>query len=101
MGSVILPLFLGLLFTCALQPLAAWLVRCRFPTWAAALATIAVLAGAFVAVAWLTLGAVVDQWPAIEQRLEEAKADLVADATDAGLDEAAAESVAASRQTFG
>jgi predicted PurR-regulated permease PerM len=83
---VILPVLLGLLFTCALQPVSQSLERRRVPHSLAAALAVLVLLALMVAVVWLTVNAVVDQWPEIEALIEEGRATLVDAADDVGLE---------------
>jgi predicted PurR-regulated permease PerM len=85
-GSVILPVVLGLLFTCALQPVARWLRQRGAPPAVASGAATLLLLVALVGVVWLTVSAVVDQWPDVEVLLREGRDALVDGATDTGVE---------------
>lgn len=84
-GSVILPVVLGLLFTCALRPLASWLRRQRLRPGLAAALSVLVLAVAMVAVVWLTINAVVDQWSEIESLIADGRTTLIDALEDRGV----------------
>ena len=70
LGAVILPVVLGLLFTCVLGPVARWLGDRGLPPAAAAGLAVLALLVALVGVVWLTIDAVVDQWSEIESLIE-------------------------------
>ena len=93
-GSVILPLFLGLLFASALRPINAMLRRRGAPPAVAALSAVAVLAVIVTAVVWTTIRAVADEWGSITSDLNLGLNRLVDAAVDAGASEATAEEVA-------
>ncbi len=93
-SSVILPIVLGLLFTCALQPLAEWLRGRGVSNVLAAVACLLVLSVALLGVVWLTIDAVVDQWPEITALLDEGRAVLTDTADDAGIGSDTAEDIA-------
>ena len=91
LSAVILPVVLGLLFTTVLRPLSLWLRGRGIPASIAAILSVLVLTIALVGVVWLTVNAVVDQWPEIEALIEEARTTLTDAAEDNGLsDETAA-----------
>jgi predicted PurR-regulated permease PerM len=83
-GAVILPVVLGLLFTCALRPVAAWLRRHVRPGFAAALSVL-LLAVAIIAVVWLTINAVVDQWSEIETLIDDGRTTMIEALEDRGV----------------
>ncbi len=85
LSVVVLPVVLGLLFACALTPVARWLRRLGVPNALAALLSVALLVAAVVAVCWLTVDAVVDQWPQITELLNSGREELERWATDRGL----------------
>lgn len=90
LSSVILPLALGMLFACGLNPI---VVRLRRRGVAPALAAgLAVLLLALIvgSVAWLTVRAVVDQWDEITTFVDAGRAALVDAATDTGVEDATA-----------
>ena len=92
--SVILPLFLGLLFASALNPInTALRTRGASPA-LAALAALLVLVVIVGLVIWTTIQAVADEWTSIRVELEVAMDRLVATATDAGADEETAAHIA-------
>jgi predicted PurR-regulated permease PerM len=93
-GSVILPLFLGLLFASALDPIYRTLRHRGVRPALASLAAIAVLAVLAGLVAWTTIRAVADQWASITADLDDGVERLVDSAEDAGVDAATAEDVA-------
>jgi predicted PurR-regulated permease PerM len=93
MSTVVLPVVLGLLFACALTPVARRLRRAGLSSGLSAFAALQVLIVALVAVCWLTLDAVVDQWPHINELLDSAQSTLEDWAADRGLDETTAASV--------
>ena len=93
-GSVILPLFLGLLFASALDPINRALRRRGLRPALAALAAITVLAALAGLVAWTTIRAVADQWDSITVDLDIGVDRLVESADDAGVDAATAQDVA-------
>ena len=66
LSAVILPIVLGLLFTCVLRPVAQWFGGRGVPPAIAAVLAVLLLTAALVGVVWLTVNAVVDQWPEIE-----------------------------------
>jgi putative heme transporter len=85
LSSVILPVVLGMLFTCALQPVTRWLRgRGAPPALAAGVATL-VLTIALVGVVWLTIDAVVDQWSGIEALIDDGREEIADTAEDAGV----------------
>ena len=90
-GSVILPLFLGLLFASALDPINRVLRRRGARPALASLAAISVLAVLVGLVAWTTIRAVADQWTSITADLDVGVERLVEAADDAGADPATAE----------
>ena len=92
--SVILPLFLGLLFASALMPVYHALRRRRLaPALASLIATLLLLV-VIGLVAWTTIRAVADEWPSITADIEQAVDHLVDSAVDNGADEASAQQVA-------
>ena len=92
--SVILPLFLGLLFASALNPInTALRTRGASPA-LAALAALLVLVVIVGLVTWTTIQAVADEWTSIRVELELAMDRLVDTATDAGADEETAAHIA-------
>ena len=93
-GSVILPLFLGLLFASALDPINRILRRRGARPALASLAAISVLAVLVGLVAWTTIRAVADQWTSITADLDVGVERLVEAADDAGADPATAEEIA-------
>jgi putative heme transporter len=93
-GSVILPVFLGLLFASALKPINAALRRRRAPPAIAALAAVTVLAAVVIAVAWTTIRAVADEWDEITIELQIGRDRLVQAAVDAGVTDATAQRLA-------
>jgi putative heme transporter len=94
LSPVVLPLFLGLLFASALQPVATWLrARGLRPGLVSAIA-IVVLFGAFALVGWLTVTAVADEWPSITAAIDDGVEQLVESSVDAGADPASASQVA-------
>jgi predicted PurR-regulated permease PerM len=91
LSAVILPVVLGLLFTTVLRPLFLWLRGRRVPSALAAGLAVLALTISLVGVVWLTVNAVVDQWPEIETLIDEARTTLTDTAEDSGVsDEAAA-----------
>ena len=62
LNSVILPIVLGLLFSCGLRPLAERLRRLGLRRSLTAGSAVLVLLAAIGAVVWLTVYSVVDQW---------------------------------------
>ena len=93
-GSVILPVFLGLLFASALKPVNAELRRRGAAPAIAALAAVTVLAGIVILVAWTTIRAIADQWDEIRLSLQLGLDRLVDSAVEAGMDDATAERLA-------
>jgi putative heme transporter len=93
-GSVILPLFLGLLFASALDPINKTLRRRGVQPALASLAAISVLAVLAALVAWTAIRAVADQWTSITADLDVGVERLVESAEDAGVDAATANDVA-------
>jgi predicted PurR-regulated permease PerM len=94
LSPVVLPLFLGLLFASALRPVYGWLRARDLRPGAASAISLAVLLVALGLVGWLTVVAVADHWPAINDRIDEAVASLVDSAIDAGAESASAAEVA-------
>lgn len=93
LGAVILPVILGLLFTCVLGPVARWLRgRGVAPAAAAGLAVLALLV-ALVGVIWLTVDAVVDQWSEIETLIETGRNTLTEAVDDSGVSTATADTL--------
>ena len=92
--SVILPLFLGLLFASALNPINTALRGRGVAPALAALAALLVLTVIVGLVVWTTIQAVADEWTSISVELEVGVDRLIASATDAGADEATAEQIA-------
>jgi hypothetical protein len=92
--SVILPLFLGLLFASALNPINAALRARGVAPALAALAALLVLTVIVGLVVWTTVQAVADEWTSISVELEVGIDRLIASATDAGADEETAEQIA-------
>ena len=86
-SAVILPVVLGLLFTCALQPVAAWLRRAGASASLAAGLSVLVLTVALVGVVWVTINAVVDNWPQIQALIDDARDTLNETAEDNGVAE--------------
>ncbi len=86
LSAVVLPVVLGLLFTCGLRPVSAWLQRRRVPDAAAAALTILLLMAALFGVVALTINAVVDQWSDIESLIDEGRATLTDAAVDMGVE---------------
>ena len=81
LGAVIVPVVLGLLFT--MRPAAGRRCGCGATRhargrWPPALSVL-VLTVALVGVVWLTVNAVVDQWPEIETLIDEARDTLTDD----------------------
>jgi putative heme transporter len=85
LSAVIVPVMLGLLFTCVLRPIAAWLRSTGMPTSLAAALSVLVLTVALVGVVWLTINAVVDQWPEIETLIGDGQDTLSEAAQDNGV----------------
>jgi putative heme transporter len=92
--SVILPLFLGLLFASALDPINRILRRRGVRPGLAALAAIVVLAALVGLVAWTTIQAVADEWTSITTDLDIGVERLVESAEDAGASAETAQDVA-------
>jgi predicted PurR-regulated permease PerM len=92
--SVILPLFLGLLFASALNPINRDLKRRGLRPALAALAALVVLIAIVGLVVWTTIRAVADEWTSIADDLELAVDRLVESATDTGADAATAQHIA-------
>ena len=93
LNSVILPIVLGLLFSCGLRPLADRLRRLGLRRSLTAGSAILVLLAAIGAVAWLTVNSVVDQWDEIVALIGNGRSTLVDAATDQGVDPSTAASV--------
>jgi predicted PurR-regulated permease PerM len=85
LSAVILPVVLGLLFTSVLRPLALWLRGRGVPNSIASALSVLALMIALVGVVWLTVKAVVDQWPQIEMLIAEARTTLADLAEDNGV----------------
>ena len=82
LSAVILPIVLGLLFTSVLHPVARWLSgRGVPPVDLPPCLSVLLLTVALVGVVWLTINAVVDQWPAIKLLIDEAR-DTLSDAAE-------------------
>ena len=93
LSAVILPVVLGLLFTCVLGPVAQWLVKRGLPpAGAAGLAVLALLV-ALIAVVWLTIDVVIDQWSEIEALIEVGRTTLADAVDDAGVSAETSEDV--------
>ncbi len=93
LSAVILPVVLGLLFTSVLRPLLLWLQSRGIPTSIAAGLSVVALTVALVGVVWLTVNAVVDQWPEIETLIDDAQATLADVAEDNGLSDQTTETL--------
>src|SRR5687767_3344835 len=76
LSSVILPVVLGLLFACGLQPVSRRLDRRGLPPWLSSLSATLALFAVVVLVVWLTVRLVVDQWSAISSTLAAGQATL-------------------------
>ena len=85
LGAVIVPVVLGLLFTSVLRPVAVWLRRTGMPWSLAAALSVLVLTLALIGVVWLTINAVVDQWPEIQTLIDDARHTLTDTAEDNGV----------------
>jgi predicted PurR-regulated permease PerM len=98
-GPVILPVVLGLLFACGLQPIVTRLRRRGVPPAAASAVAVLALVAAVAAVVWLTVTAVIDQWDDISTLLangRETVQDAVGDmgVTDSTADDLTSDSSA-------
>ena len=93
LGAVILPVVLGLLFTCVLGPVARWLGDRGLPPAAAAGLAVLALLVALVGVVWLTIDAVVDQWSEIESLIEVGRNTLAEAVDDTGISTEAVETL--------
>ena len=85
LSAIILPLVLGLLFACGLNPLSTRLRRARLPGALAALLSVLLVVAVLVLVGWLGVRAIVDQWGDIEQLIEAGREVLVDTAEDVGI----------------
>ena len=92
--SVILPLFIGLLFASGLNPINRALRQRGIAPALAALGALVVLTVIIGLVAWTTIRAVADQWGSISADLNQAVDELAESAADAGVDESTAAQVA-------
>jgi predicted PurR-regulated permease PerM len=95
LSSVILPVVLGLLFACGLQPVSRRLDRRGLPRWLSSLVAVLALFIVVVLVAWLTVRLVVDQWAGISSMLADGRATLEKEASDQGVDPSTAASIGA------
>ncbi len=95
LSSVILPVVLGLLFACGLQPVSRRLDRRGLRRWLSSLIAVLALFIVVVVVAWLTVRLVVDQWGAISSTLVDGRATLEKEASDQGVDPSTAASIGA------
>jgi putative heme transporter len=93
LSAVIVPVVLGLLFTCVLGPVSAGLGRRGVPTSMAAGLAVRLLTCALVAVVWLTINAVVDQWPEIQTLIDDGRITLTDAAEDNGMSPQTAENL--------
>jgi len=93
LSSVIVPLVLGLLFACGLQPISRRLDRRELPPWLSALVATLALFTVVVLVAWLTVRLVVDQWSAISSTLASGQATLEDEAGEQGIAPSTAASI--------
>jgi putative heme transporter len=84
LSAVIIPIVLGLLFTAVLRPLAQWLGGRGVPPAIGAVLAVLLLTAALVGVVWLTVNAVVDQWPEIRALIDEARSTFMDTAEDNG-----------------
>ena len=92
-ARLILPVVLGLLFTCVLGPVARWLGGRGLPPAAAAGLAVLALLIALVGVVWLTIDAVVDQWSEIESLIEVGRNTLAETVEDTGISTDAVETL--------
>jgi len=95
LSSVILPLVLGLLFACGLQPVSRLLERRGLPGWLSSLVATLALFAVVALVVWLTVRLVVDQWTAITSVLHAGQVTLEERASDQGVTASTAESIGA------
>jgi len=86
LSSIIVPVILGTLFACGLNPLAAQLRRRGLSNGFAAGVSMLLLMAAILAIVWLTVATVVDEWGQIEGIIGEGRETLEEAATDAGVD---------------
>jgi hypothetical protein len=94
-SSVIVPVVLGLLFACGLQPISRQLERRGLRRWLSSLVAVLTLFIVVALVAWLTVRLVVDQWGAISSMLADGQATLEEEAGDQGVDPSTAASIGA------
>jgi putative heme transporter len=94
LSSIIVPLFLGLLFACALGPVASRLRASRLPSGLGAAISMLLLVAVIGSVVWLTVATVVDHWGEIETLVVNGRATLEDAAVDAGIDARTSASVA-------
>ncbi len=95
LSSVILPVVLGLLFACGLQPVCRRLDRRGLPGWLSSLLATLALFIVVVLVVWLTVRLVVDQWLAISTMLADGQGTLEDEASDQGVSASSAASIGA------
>jgi putative heme transporter len=93
LSAVILPVVLGLLFTCGLHPITDRLIRRRVPRALASLLAVSVVVIAILGVVWLTIRAVSDQWSGIVGLVEQGRDRITRWATEHGVDESTASAV--------
>jgi predicted PurR-regulated permease PerM len=94
LGSIVLPMVFGLLFAGMLNPIAAALRRTGVSRTLSALLAILVLVGFVVAVGYVSVRAIVDQWEQISAGITAGVNELVEVGVDMGIDESTAQELA-------